>query len=469
MPSATAIYCRISRDRREEELGVKRQQEDCVALCERRGWPVAGVYIDNDVSAFGKKRRPQYEQLLADLRAGKVDSVVVWHPDRLHRSPRELEDFIDVIESCGAAIGNCTAGDYDLGSPDGRLMARIVGSVARKESEDKSRRLRRKHVELAQAGKVSGGGRRPFGYESDRVTIREDEAAVIRQAVADILAGSSIRSIAARWNEAGVPSVTGVPWASTTVKRLLISGRIAGQREHQGKVVADAAWPAIITPAQSAQIRAVMSDAARVTSTTNAREYLLGGFVYCGACGNKLTARPVIRKGHRYRRYACTVDRGGCNRVGIGAEPLEEVITEALFDVLASAEFAAVRKAQAASAEWDEIDQAIKEDEAAIEQMARDHYVDHIISREVFVAGQRGLQARLDDNRRRLARHSLSAGAADALADITTLRAEWDGGTMTLDRKRAILDEALLRIVIAPTTRSNNRFDPDRLEVVWRM
>ena len=53
----------------------------------------------------------------------------------------------------------------------------ILGAVA-KESDDKSRRLRRKHQELAEAGKVSGGGTRPFGFEADRVTIRPDEAAI---------------------------------------------------------------------------------------------------------------------------------------------------------------------------------------------------------------------------------------------------------------------------------------------------
>lgn len=468
MTSAAAIYVRISQDRSEEGLGVKRQQEDCLALCDRRGWPVAGIYVDNDVSAFSKKRRPQYEQLLADLRTGKVDGVVVWHPDRLHRSPRELEDFIDVIEASGATVGNCTAGDYDLGTPDGRLMARIVGNVARKESEDKSRRLRRKHVEMAQEGKVSGGGRRPFGYEADRMTIVVAEAELIREAATDVLAGASIRSIATRWNAAGVPSVTGAAWSPTTVKRLLMSGRIAGQREHKGQVVAEAEWPAIITPAESTRLRAVLSDAARAVSTTNAREYLLGGFLYCGACGERLTSRPVVRKGHRYRRYACAADRGGCNRVGIGAQPLEELITEAMFVVLASAEFAAARKAQNASAEWDEIDRVIKEDEAAIDQLTRDHYVDHIISRDVFIAGQRALQARLDDNRRRLARYSVSAGASDDLADVDALRADWDSGTMTLDRKRAILDEALLRITIAPTDRANNKFDPKRVDPEWR-
>ena len=56
-------------------------------------------------------------------------------------------------------------------------MARIMGAVARKESDDKSRRIQRKHEEIALAGSPSGGGTRPFGYESDHRTVRPAEAA----------------------------------------------------------------------------------------------------------------------------------------------------------------------------------------------------------------------------------------------------------------------------------------------------
>lgn len=131
-----------------------------------------------------------------------------------------------------------TAGDLDLSTSDGRMMARITGSVARKESEDKSRRLRRKHLELAENGLVAGGGRRPFGYEEDRRRVREAEAAEIRDAARRVLAGESIRSITMDWNARGVRTVTGTPWSPTTVKRLLGSARIglttrASRRHHR--------------------------------------------------------------------------------------------------------------------------------------------------------------------------------------------------------------------------------------------
>jgi site-specific DNA recombinase len=65
-----AIYCRISLDRAGAGLGVARQQEDCRELAIRLGWPVAEVYVDNDVSAYSGKPRPAWQQLLAQVGSG---------------------------------------------------------------------------------------------------------------------------------------------------------------------------------------------------------------------------------------------------------------------------------------------------------------------------------------------------------------------------------------------------------------
>src|SRR5215467_3823613 len=75
------IYVRISSDRTGAGLGVARQEEDCRALCERAGWPVHRVYVDNDVSAYSGKPRPAWQQLMGDVTAGLVTAVVCWHVD----------------------------------------------------------------------------------------------------------------------------------------------------------------------------------------------------------------------------------------------------------------------------------------------------------------------------------------------------------------------------------------------------
>ena len=106
-------------------------------------------YEDNDRSAFSGKLREDYQHLLKDVKAGLIDVIVCWHPDRLHRSPRELEGFIELLEVTGVTVATVTAGDRDFATPNGRWLARMEGANARRESEQKSDRITRKHLQLA--------------------------------------------------------------------------------------------------------------------------------------------------------------------------------------------------------------------------------------------------------------------------------------------------------------------------------
>lgn len=82
MPESVAIYARSSQDREGDGLGVLRQLTDCREEAKRRGWVVGDEYVDDDVSAYSGKPRPSYRQMLADLREGRRDAVIVWHLDR---------------------------------------------------------------------------------------------------------------------------------------------------------------------------------------------------------------------------------------------------------------------------------------------------------------------------------------------------------------------------------------------------
>lgn len=145
MPKAAAIYVRISDDRKGDELGVKRQTKDCTALAERKGWGIGEVYPDDDRSAYSGKPRPNYLRMLNDIRSGHRDAVIVYDLDRLIRIPRELEEFFEVCDRAGVTAMATVSGEIDLSTDNGRFHARILGAVARKESDDKSRRIRRKH------------------------------------------------------------------------------------------------------------------------------------------------------------------------------------------------------------------------------------------------------------------------------------------------------------------------------------
>ena len=97
---------------------------------------------DNDITGFKRKQRPGFEALQDAVRAGGVDVVIAWAPDRLTRHVRELEDLIDLLDVDAARPSRrSAAGNYDLTTPGGRMIARMLGTVARHESEMKSSRL----------------------------------------------------------------------------------------------------------------------------------------------------------------------------------------------------------------------------------------------------------------------------------------------------------------------------------------
>jgi site-specific DNA recombinase len=140
------IYARISSDRESDGLGVARQIEDCERLAKRKGWRVVEQYVDDDVSAWSGTKRPEYVRGLADLEAGAINGLLVYDLDRLHRQPSELESFIALCQRLRLTNVASVSGDIDLTTADGQFQARILGAVAKKESDDKSRRIRRKHL-----------------------------------------------------------------------------------------------------------------------------------------------------------------------------------------------------------------------------------------------------------------------------------------------------------------------------------
>jgi DNA invertase Pin-like site-specific DNA recombinase len=78
--------------------------------------------------AVGGKRRPRYEALLADIEAGAIDVVIAWRPDRLHRSPLELETYIDLSDQFGIQTHTVQAGAWDLSTPSGRFTTEGVAA-----------------------------------------------------------------------------------------------------------------------------------------------------------------------------------------------------------------------------------------------------------------------------------------------------------------------------------------------------
>ena len=462
MGHRAGIYARISEDRDGDALGVRRQIADCEQLAAARGWEVAERYVDDDISAYNGKPRPEYRRMLADVNGGHMDAIVVWHLDRLHRQPRELEEFFDACDRAGGIALATVSGDVDLATHDGRFHARIMGAVAAKSSDDMSRRLRRKAQEIARDGRPSGGGSRPFGFEPDRVTVRDDEAAIIREVADRLLAGETLRALATDLNSRGIHTPTGGHWSPTPLRRMLRSARISGQREHKSEIVADATWPAIITREQTARIRAMLDDPAR-RAVRSARSYLLKGLVRCGHCDAVLVSRP---RDDGKRRYVCATgpQYTGCGRTYVLAEPLEQLVTGAVLHRLDTPELAAAIRGDRDRHEDQHADR-VAEITTRLDELATT-YAEGKVSMREWLTARDPLQRQLDAARRRAARSSRTTVLAEHAGRGGALRERWAG--LSLDRRRAIIAAVLDRVEVGPGRRGYNQFDPSRFELVWR-
>lgn len=316
-PLRAAIYVRISKDRAGAGLGVERQEQDCRDLAARLGWKVVEVYADNDISAHSGAHRPQYEAMLRAVEEGRIGGILAWHTDRLHRRTMELETFVSLAEAHGTQVQTVSAGEVDLSTASGRMVARMLGAAAQHEVDHARERMRRAKQQAAETGKYRGG-RRPYGFESDGVTLRPSEASVIEETTAAVLAGRSLASLTRELNEAGHVTSSGKPWTRVRLREVLVrprnaglisKGRPGGSKQKPFAVVGRASWPAIVDEDTWRAVYSMLTDPSRSSSYTgNDPRWLGSGVFVCGrsGCGAKMRAATAATPNGRVNYYRCT-------------------------------------------------------------------------------------------------------------------------------------------------------------------
>jgi site-specific DNA recombinase len=285
-----------------------------------------------------------------------------------------------------------------LGNDDGLFMARIFAAFAAKESGRKSARIQRKMLQNAEQ-RLPHGSVRPFGYEDDKITLRDSEAAVVRQIVDRYLSGQSLLSLTVWLNESGITPAVAKSWQTSAVRQILCSGRIAGLREHRGEVIGPATWPAIITAAERDRVLARIT-ARAVTKTRAARTYLLSGMLRCGRCGNRLFSQARhANPENRVRRYVCLEgpDHRGCGRLTVVAEPVEQLLIDAVLTRLDSPHLADVLTGKVSTdRDVAALAAVVEADQTRLDELAG-LYADGAISAREWIRRCPGRQA---DNRR---------------------------------------------------------------------
>lgn len=347
------IYARISQDRTGQSLGVARQIEECESLARQRAIQVLHTLTDNDISAYKKSvKRPGWNQVLDLVQSGDVDTIIVWNLDRAYKRLADLQNLLEQIQDRSVMILAVQGGALDLTTPPGRAMANVMASMAQLEVETKGERQALKHRELARAGAWKGG-RKPWGYEEDGVTIDPKQAAAIQTAAQMLINGSGTQATS-RW----ITEELGKWISPVVIKRILMAPRIAGFRQHWSQKDRDrwekerrsgahngeptptgtlyqAEWQGIISVAQWRSVCAVFNERGGARPS-RAPLSLLSGVIKCDQCGHTL--------GYSKASYKCagksTADGDqGCGQVAISTAAIESLVTTDIEAILAGDPF----------------------------------------------------------------------------------------------------------------------------------
>lgn len=460
-----AVYVRQSKDAQLTGLAVARQREDCLKLCQANGWTIVEVFEENDTSASGRKPRPVYERMMRAADAGAFDVIVAWHVDRLTRRLTDLEDLISRTRQHSVRIATVN-GELDLSNDTGRLVGRILASVAAGEVERKSARQKRAAEQAAERG-LAAGGPRPFGFNDDRTTIREDEAEALRGAYRDFIAGRTLSGVARDLNEAGFTTTRGGPWRHNSMRSTLVNPRNAGLRSYgpvgpdgrvrERAIIGEASWPAIVDQNTWQAACALLADPARATNKNGgARRWLLTGIALCGACGEGAETRVICTYRDNGRRaYRCSERAHLLRR----AEPIDELVVATTIARLSRPDARDLLSAD--SPDGEDLRGQATALRARLDGLAG-AYAEGVIDLRQLHVGTSRLRAELQAVESKQAATQRGASLFD-LVHSDDVCATWDG--LSLDRQRAAI-EALWRIRILNTGPGRRVFDPTTVEIV---
>jgi DNA invertase Pin-like site-specific DNA recombinase len=313
-----AIYTRKSSEEGLEQdfNSLDAQREACEAYIKsqkQEGWTVLPTCYDDGGLSGGSMKRPALERLLADIAAGRIDTVVVYKVDRLTRSLPDFAKIVEVFDRHKVAFVAVTQ-QFNTTSSMGRLTLNMLLSFAQFEREVTAERIRDKIAASKKKGMWMGGVP-PLGYdiENKKLVVNEAEAETVRHIYRCYVTLGSVHELCAELARDGFLSkrrtdrhgraTGGKPLARGALYLMLQNRLYRGDVTHKGNsypgqheaIIKDALWEQVQTTLQSNRVDRRIGARAKQPS-------LLAGLAYDDQ-GERLVPTHANKKGTRYRYY----------------------------------------------------------------------------------------------------------------------------------------------------------------------
>ncbi len=229
------VYIRVStEDQAREGFSLGEQEEKLLALCKFKDLEVYKIYKDAGISAKDMEHRPQFQEMLKDMKDGKINYIVAYKLDRITRSVRDLEELISVLEQYNCFL-LCDRDDVNTSTANGRFFVRMLTILSQLEIEIVSERTK-----FGLNGAIKSGhipGQRPFGYKSadDKKMIIDNATRPYVEKIFDMyLEGKSFQQIANYFEENNIYPKK--KWKDTTIQKIIDNKIYMGDYEQYKRI-----------------------------------------------------------------------------------------------------------------------------------------------------------------------------------------------------------------------------------------
>ena len=312
-----AAYARVSNDKESMVESLAAQVGYYSAHIQRNPqWNYVGVYADEGLSGT-KDARPEFQRLIADCYAGKIDMVITKSLSRFSRNTLDTLNILRELKQRGVDVF-FERENIHSNSGDGELMLTILSSFAQEESRSVSENCKWRIREKMKQGELVGL-RDMYGYVIDRniVSIESRQAEIVRQIFDWYLSGHSSVVIAKRLNAAGKQTLNHAAWSAKHVREILTNEKYTGNARLQKSFITDhlskrkkrnhgevpqyfveQSHPAIIdidTFNAVQELLKLSGDRYKPSNPVNAR-YPFTGRIICGNCGKKFQRKTTKRR-----------------------------------------------------------------------------------------------------------------------------------------------------------------------------
>ena len=383
-----AVYIRVStEDQAREGFSLGEQKEKLLQLCSFKGYEVFKVYEDAGISAKDMEHRPAFQEMLSDMKKGKINYIVAYKLDRVTRSVRDLEELISVLEQYNCFLV-CDRDDVNTSTANGRFFVRMLTVLSQLEIEIVSERTK-----FGLNGAIKSGhlpGVLPLGYKKDgnkKTIIDETTRPVIERIFKMYLEGKSFQQISNIFNEEKVLSPK--PWKDTTIQKIIDNRIYMGDYEQfkriaKNKKVETVIYTDVVTPIISRSMWEECQHQKEKNQRTYTRDrvYLFFQKIQCPKCGRIMKCKGSGGKKKKYMYYNCEK----CH-LNYREDVIEDLLKDFIYDLV---EYdMAVKKyflpilADHKTTKTDDIDKEIKQLEKQKERIKK-AYMNGIVEMEDF-------------------------------------------------------------------------------------